>query len=352
MEQILLLEALLRGATAGILLVSAALFVRGAKSHNVEVLGAAFFIATAAYTLISSPDFFELLGPLQLPFAFLATLNSVLFWWFATALFDDEFRWEGWRFIPLGLILGLFVLRTLTSQLIPGTQDSNLIQQVVVIAMVLHVLWLALAHRHDDLVERRRAFRLVFSVLAGVFGLIIAIGEITIGDGRPPSTLMLWHAATLFALTLGLAVWILPPITFLERSTPLAPATSPNVTPEEEADLKILKSYMGEGGYRQEQLTIGALARELNLPEHKLRRLINGALGYRNFTAFLNEYRLAEARIVLSDPQQARKQITEIALDLGYGSVGPFNRAFKAATGTTPSEFRKSARSSGPSDTT
>ncbi|WP_414673883.1 helix-turn-helix domain-containing protein [Marinimicrobium sp. UBA4509] len=29
-----------------------------------------------------------------------------------------------------------------------------------------------------------------------------------------------------------------------------------------------------------------------------------------------------------------------IALDLGYGSIGPFNRAFKRHTGLTPTQYR------------
>jgi len=32
-----------------------------------------------------------------------------------------------------------------------------------------------------------------------------------------------------------------------------------------------------------------------------------------------------------------------IAMDLGYGSLGPFNRAFKTITGLTPSEFRRNS---------
>ena len=32
-----------------------------------------------------------------------------------------------------------------------------------------------------------------------------------------------------------------------------------------------------------------------------------------------------------------------IALDCGYGSIGPFNRAFKARFGITPTQFRNSA---------
>jgi AraC-like DNA-binding protein len=33
--------------------------------------------------------------------------------------------------------------------------------------------------------------------------------------------------------------------------------------------------------------------------------------------------------------------ILTIALDAGFQSIGPFNRAFKAETGMTPSEFRR-----------
>jgi AraC-like DNA-binding protein len=71
------------------------------------------------------------------------------------------------------------------------------------------------------------------------------------------------------------------------------------------------------------------LAEKLSYPEHQLRRLINGYLGYRNFSAFLN-----------SHPDRARTPVLTIALDLGYGSLGPFNRAFKMETGMTPTDYR------------
>ncbi|MFY8210181.1 MAG: helix-turn-helix domain-containing protein, partial [Caulobacter sp.] len=36
--------------------------------------------------------------------------------------------------------------------------------------------------------------------------------------------------------------------------------------------------------------------------------------------------------------------ILTLAYDCGFGSIGPFNRAFKAKTGVTPQAFRKSRR--------
>ena len=347
MAQIFFSEALLRGATVGILLVSAGLFVRGGKRFKVGHLGALFFIGTSAYTVVSSPTFLQSLGALRLFFVLLATFNSVFFWWFATALFDDQFRWRWWRFLPFALIASLFLKRSAWPELVYGPSD-NLVQQVVVIPMMLHALWLALAHRSDDLVERRRAFRLIFAALAGLFGLVIAIGEITIGEGSPSQLILTIHASVLFALTFCLALWILPPVTFLEPELASLKVPSSRSDPVDRADLERLTRLMESGVYRQDGLMVGGLARQLSLPEHRLRRLINGALGHRNFSAFLNEYRLEEARRILSDPDQTRRQITQVALDLGYGSVGPFNRAFKAETGLTPTEFRRVKLGGGP----
>lgn len=98
-----------------------------------------------------------------------------------------------------------------------------------------------------------------------------------------------------------------------------------------------------ERAYRQEGSTIGRLAQMQGLPEYKLRRLINQGLGYRNFNSFLNHYRIADAKEAFADPAQSAVPVLTIALDAGFNSLGPFNRAFKAETGVTPSEYRRLA---------
>lgn len=100
-------------------------------------------------------------------------------------------------------------------------------------------------------------------------------------------------------------------------------------------------SMESERLYREEGLTIGALAQRLGVPEHRLRRLINQRLGHRNFNQYLNGYRLAEAKAALADPSQDDVPVLSIAMDAGFQSLGPFNRAFKADTGMTPSEYRR-----------
>jgi AraC-like DNA-binding protein len=95
--------------------------------------------------------------------------------------------------------------------------------------------------------------------------------------------------------------------------------------------------------YREDGLTVGALAARLKTREHILRRVINRGLGYRNFNEFLHAHRIREACERLRRAEDARLPVLSIALEVGYGSIGPFNRAFKARMGMTPSRFRKAS---------
>jgi AraC-like DNA-binding protein len=93
--------------------------------------------------------------------------------------------------------------------------------------------------------------------------------------------------------------------------------------------------------WREEGLSIAGLALRARMPEAQLRRLINDQLGYRNFPSFVNAHRIAAAKARLSDPDAARTSISAIAFEIGFASLGPFNRAFKEETGVSPSEWRR-----------
>jgi len=130
-------------------------------------------------------------------------------------------------------------------------------------------------------------------------------------------------------------------------AAPAANVASEAVAAQEQgaADQKLVGALMrlmaDERIYRHDNVSIGTLATKLSIPEYKLRRLINQRLGYRNFNVFLNEHRIAEAKAALADPSQAEVPVITIAMDAGFQSLGPFNRAFKATTGVTPTEYRR-----------
>lgn len=115
-------------------------------------------------------------------------------------------------------------------------------------------------------------------------------------------------------------------------------APSPRVA---EALARLQRAMTVERLYRREGLTLAALASELGQGEAALRALINQQLGFRNFNDFLHSYRLQEAALRLAGDD---RPVLTIALECGYGSIGPFNRAFKQRYGITPTEFRGAKR--------
>ena len=123
----------------------------------------------------------------------------------------------------------------------------------------------------------------------------------------------------------------------VESLPPLAPPDAD----EERLGAALARLMVDERVYRVEGLTIAALAARLRVPEYRLRRHVNRRLGFRNFNAYVNSFRLEEARAGLADPGRRALPVLTIALEAGFQSIGPFNRAFKAATGLTPTEFRR-----------
>jgi len=91
---------------------------------------------------------------------------------------------------------------------------------------------------------------------------------------------------------------------------------------------------------------VRSLAQRVGTPEYLLRRLIHERLGHRNFAAFVNERRLREVAERLADPRLARRPILTLALEAGFGSIGPFNRAFRERYGVTPTAYRAAAMGS------
>jgi len=65
------------------------------------------------------------------------------------------------------------------------------------------------------------------------------------------------------------------------------------------------------------------------------------------FTEYVLAQRLVRAHRLLTDPLQANQKVSTIALDIGFGDLSYFNRAFRRRYGMTPSDLRAAARSDG-----
>jgi AraC-like DNA-binding protein len=337
---------MLRGITIGMLLLIAAVLMRDYLASAAARLAVAVAIGTTVYVICSGPGSHPALGWCLPPLLAITAGNNVVFWLFATALFDDSFRLRWWHgalwllMVVLGAIECVAGSRILSIAL----TSSSLLFAVLAVVPTL-TTW------RDDLLEGRRRLRLFIVIASATYSALTAIAYLTgdIDPTRGPSTPLAALAlvaivAPIAWLTLGLrpsqglfAALTRPAVAPVLPGEPVPPPAE--VNPVQVAALE--RAMTVDRIYRQDGLTIAQLAERLGLPEYRLRRLINQALGYRNFNSFLNFYRIADAKVALADPTQAEVPVLTIALDAGFSSLGPFNRAFKAETGMTPSEFRR-----------
>ncbi len=339
MNSLQTLEVLLRGIAVGAMLCTALALLGGRPLIPARWTGALFAIAAAAFTLHSGGPETKVLMPILAPIWALSLGGTAYFWMFGMALFEDsKFTIDRW--IP-ALVMSIVGIAggVLPEPINRGVWVTHNLLEMALILHIISVIW---RRRQDDLIEARRALRAPVMLFIGLYAMILSGFEIGWALGAQEHWLSPLQAASLALVSLLTAGAFLQarPELFAPR---LAAADPDAIDPQDRPTLARLQGLMEGGAWRTEGLTIGQLAGEVGVPEHRLRRLINGGLGHRNFADFIGTSRIEAARIALADPANARASISALAFDLGYASLGPFNRAFKEATGQTPSEWRTQA---------
>jgi AraC-like DNA-binding protein len=342
------LEAALRGGAVVLLLLRIVMLAQNARSDQVSRYAALFLLGVAAYVVESAPGFGAVDTGWRLPIHIVSCGTPAAFWITTGAFFVDDFR-ARWYHALGWLALAAIAVTEMWIRAISIFAVHSALSLLFVVLAIWHVL----AGRAADLVERRRRLRVVFAIATALYTALIVASDWLWPDGMSAASLSLANAAGLMVLIFLSALFGLLPST----EEPLVPAaaragstqspnndrpTAPSSAGPDAALIAALRRLIDHDKvYREPDLSIASLAQKLDIAEYRLRRLINEQLGHRNFSAFINGYRLAEAETALGDPAQSGVPILTIALDAGFGSIGPFNRAFKAHTGQTPTEYRR-----------
>jgi len=344
------LEMALRGGAATTLLLLSLFLLRDGGDRTLARLGALFCIS-AIWWALNTREFIDWSYQWMFPYVVLSFGMTPAFWLFTRALFEDGFRMKPIDWAVWGGMVALGGAWLVGAELRDTRHPLLITHQVAQVALAASAAWIAWKGRGADLVEPRRRARVAFVLLSSV--LLIGVYVTYLAPGRTPPWVDDLNVVRKFVLAIGMALLVagLRSEQMFGRMSAAATGGGANVVvcadPAEARLLTRLQFLMEkERVYRLEGLTIGALASRVGAPEYALRRLINGRLGHRNFTAYLNSWRLAEAKAALLDPEQLEVPISTIALDAGFSSLGPFNRAFKAAEGMTPTAFRKGFRAS------
>ncbi|MEO1730215.1 MAG: helix-turn-helix domain-containing protein [Pseudomonadota bacterium] len=269
---------------------------------------------------------------------------SVPFWiWlFARNLFEREAPQR----VVLIVAAVLVAAWSISNFFAPSGVIGFYVIHLLSLGLIADLVRVAFGDREDDLVEQRRLIRLWLPLVVAAQAGSILTGELIFAPGVPPPAIQLINALMIFLLVLfgGLSLFRTDPELLVQTEGESAGADGVetlNLSPSEAVLHEKLIETMEAGFYRTPGLTIARLAEHLDTPEHRLRALINQRLGYRNFSAFLNHHRIAEARAKLVDKEQVDLPVLTIAMDLGYNSLPTFNRAFRSETGTTPTDFRR-----------
>lgn len=279
------------------------------------------------------------------------------------SIFDDEFELGKleWGFISALLLHFGF---TLVWRIV-GYELSDLAFQVshdVVFVLtglcVLRTYWRTINAWSNDFLEFRRKLRMFCVVLLGpamCVGIIFHhVGNA--GAGGAGDEIFMQYADLFVSSSIILGGMYLlmmfgdirlslPPMEMIDSKD--KPKTERSVSHAEhdyQREVDALHAVMElEKPYLECNLNVAKLAKYTRIPTYKLRITINQVLGYKNFNAYLNVYRIDAAKAMLSDTSHDQT-ITNISMECGYSTQSTFNKAFRQAMNLTPSEFRELAR--------
>jgi AraC-like DNA-binding protein len=342
---LLTVEDALRLTAATHLLALAVLLWRDRRQSRVAAPTAIFVVCVACYlvlpgllahSLLRPIQYLLLVGALAVPFAF----------WLATRFhFEDGYSPSRVEVAVLVLLLavrfGFAAGRGADLLSGYGPTPWTLVSNGLAFVVIADALRRLLTGAGADLLVTRLRLRYAVLLACGVYALPVLVAEATVTPGSGADR---WLS---LANAVGLFLFVFTSSTLLLRVQPdFLKAVAPRAAPPGLGGVpdKLAGLIETDRVYAVPGLTIGMLAERLGEREYKVRQIINSQLGFRNFNAFLNHYRVREARRLLADPDQNAVGIAEIAYRLGYASLGPFNRAFKEMVGHTPSEFRKAAQ--------
>ena len=161
-DPISLASALLSGGTAAMLVFIAIHCIWTGRRQPDVFFAVMFCLTTAAQAMVYTPVIEASMPGLTAALRPFGVFHTVFLWWFALALFDDEFKFQSWHLVPFVAIAGLIVAGTDTIGLLDNTtrQAATLL---INIALFGHILAYAIFDYSGDLVDERRKFRLALT---------------------------------------------------------------------------------------------------------------------------------------------------------------------------------------------
>ncbi|MEL6257756.1 MAG: hypothetical protein AAFQ67_01705, partial [Pseudomonadota bacterium] len=298
----LVLEALLRFGSIGILIAISALILRDGWRVRAFRIALLLNLSLICVFLTTGTAPLKIEGLPAFPLRLFDMMVVVFIWWFGQALFDEGFRLGPlqWAvFVGYAAVQGSSRAYDFFGVGLHPLGWAGYVISWSVLAMMGHLIYKALAERDQDLVEARRRSRIWFAIAIGIIGALSVLSEDVL---QFLGTTNYYSLFITYVLTFVAAIWavlwltrLLPEVISFEpvrQVEPVVPAVDPK---DAVAHGRLMSLVRDERAYTEPGLSIGALAERVGVPEHRLRALINRSMGYRNFASFLNHFRIDEA---------------------------------------------------------
>ena len=118
---------------------------------------------------------------------------------------------------------------------------------------------------------------------------------------------------------------------------------SPDSTTQEESILadQIHTLLVEEKRFLESNLRVADVARQLDVPEYRIRAIMLNHFKAKNFNHYVNQMRVEHAKTLLSAPDKRDWPVLVVGIESGFASAAPFTRAFKEFVDCTPGQYRK-----------
>lgn len=316
-----------------------------ARLSDVQRYGALFALAVAAFCLSRAAG--EHLGPASDLVAIAGDATCGWSWLLVRALFPPQNATRAsW---PLVLVLLLVAAGAIMR--LPGDSAAPLHRMVQNLGVMISSTLLLLAAIEPlkgltrSPTARERRFRIAFS---GGYVSVLAVAVVWVNGAPGGSLAAQWSDAIKAVCALLALAGMVFAIWYRGRCPAWEPARarrSPDAGAVSLLGDRVLRLMTDDAIYTRHNLKVSDLARRLGEPAYRVTQSITGPLGFANFNHLANHFRIEDAKRRLADPAFDHLPVLTIAFDCGFGSIGPFNRAFRAATGVTPTVYRRDAAS-------
>ncbi len=179
-------------------------------------------------------------------------------------------------------------------------------------------------------------------VVTSIFSMITNFLGRSFFDKYPILLLLTGIGYSLFLFVLGYLGYMQNhTVAMLEEDTSIS---EENQTTEAPTNRKIKsqlqKLFEKEKIYTNKELKISDIATKLHSNRTFLSTFINAEYGC-SFNTFVNQYRVEEAKKLLTSDENSSFSLDYITAQVGFGSLHSFIRVFKDITNSTPGRFRE-----------